>query len=377
MSAPEARSEIRIPAPPAAVEPAPVPSFFAEPIDDVPDALPMRPYSPAEQSAASGAAAGATGNPLLSVIVCTFKRPEMLRGALASLQQATLSSPHFEIIVVDNNSEDATESVVAEAARAAANLRYVREREQGLSHARNRGYAEARAEYLVYIDDDARVHADYLSLIHETIRDFRPDIMGGPIYPFYTEPKPGWFKDEYEIRCHARATGWSASCSISGSSFVIRRTLLYELGLFDPELGMKGSSVRLGEERAVLNRYRERPHFEQRVFYHLGAVVYHHVPLEKMTPHYLLKRYYKAGKAKAEIEGVNRRRWGPGARMMYVLRPWARSVKERVRKALHPKRRRAFKQRCLERGLRMSLELGRIAGCMPRFPGSRRSARRS
>src|SRR4029077_2289785 len=119
--------------------------------------------------------------------------------------------------------------------------------------------SDARGNYLVYMDDDAKAHPAFLETVRETIIQHVPDILGGPIYPYYRGHKPLWFKDTYEIRQHARETGWSTSCSISGSSFVIRKDLLVELGLFDPRLGMVGDSVRLGEERDLLNRYRTRP----------------------------------------------------------------------------------------------------------------------
>jgi len=304
--------------------------------------------------------------PFLSVIICTYKRPGLLREALQSMLDQKLDRSHFEVIVVDNNSEDETPEVVAEISRQAPNIRYVREHKQGLSHSRNRGCDEARGDYVIYLDDDAKAHLKYLLLVRETIQKHNPDIMGGPIYPYYTETKPAWFKDEYEIRHHARETGWSKSCSVSGSSFVIKKELLISLGKFDPNLGMIGDTVRLGEERAVLNRYRLRPVEEQKVYYNLGCLVYHHVPLAKMTPRYLLKRYFVAGHAKAQIERLTRKRWGPIARTLYVIRSWGGRITAPFLSWRNEKTRRKFKQFLLERGLGFMFEVGRIAGCLSR-----------
>lgn len=304
--------------------------------------------------------------PFLTVVICTYKRPALLRKALQSMLEQKLDRVHFEVVVVDNNSEDETPEVVRIMNEKAGNIRCVRERKQGLSHSRNRGCEEAKGDYVIYIDDDAKAHAKFLSLIRETIQEHAPDIMGGPIYPYYSETKPAWFKDEYEIRHHARSTGWSTTCSVSGSSFVIRRGLLIELGLFDPNLGMVGDTVRLGEERAVLNRYRQRPVEEQKVYYHLSCLVYHHVPVAKMTPRYLLKRYFVAGHAKAQIERLNRKRWGLFARGYYVARSWAGRIAAPFLSWRNEKTRRKFKQFLLERGLGFMFEVGRIAGCFSR-----------
>ncbi|MBI4603735.1 MAG: glycosyltransferase family 2 protein [Planctomycetes bacterium] len=306
------------------------------------------------------------GGLLLSVVICTYKRPRLLREALQSMLQQKLPRDRFEVIVVDNNSEDETEAVVREIARAAPNIRYARELKQGLSHSRNKGCEEARGDYLVYLDDDAKAHPAYLLKAYRTIVLHDPDIMGGPIYPYYTDPKPGWFKDEYEVRHHAEETGWSASCSVSGSSFIVRRTLLRELGMFDPSLGMVGDKVRLGEERAVLNRYRLRPPEKQKVYYHIGCIVYHHVPREKMRPRYLLKRYYVAGHAKAQIERMTRGRWGPLARARYIATCWWGRCAEPVLHLRSPKTRRRIKQWLLERGLGLMFEAGRLVGCISR-----------
>jgi len=303
----------------------------------------------------------------LSVIICTYKRPHLLREALQSMLDQKLPRDRFEVIVVDNNSEDMTEDVVREFARKAPGIRYVRETKQGLSHSRNRGCDEARGEYLVYLDDDAKANTSYLLKVYLALHALKPDILGGPIHPYYTQPKPRWFKDEYEIRHHAQETGWSRTCPISGSNFVIRKELLRSLGMFDPELGMVGSTVRLGEERAVLNRYRMRPPEEQKVYYHLGCVVYHHVPLEKMSARYFLKRYYVAGRAKAEIEATNRRRWGPLARAVYIGRSWWGRFSAPFRNPRRAKHRRAVKQFLLERAAGFMFEAGRIVGCLPRF----------
>lgn len=45
---------------------------------------------------------------IVSVIVCTYNRADMLPGCLASLACQTAPSKSFEVITVDNNSSDDT-----------------------------------------------------------------------------------------------------------------------------------------------------------------------------------------------------------------------------------------------------------------------------
>jgi glycosyltransferase involved in cell wall biosynthesis len=244
----------------------------------------------------------------LSVIICTYNRVELLGKCLNSIVAQQFESDSFEVIVVDNNSTDNSRELVAQYQTKITNLRYVFEENQGLSYARNRGYAEARAEYLIYLDDDAIMPREYLSNVNRVIKQYAPDIMGGPVYPYYTSPKPRWFRDEYEIRKYEDESRFSKTCSISGGNYIIKKKVLEDLGMFDVNLGMKGDKIGIGEERKVLEQYRATtPEAEQKVYYALECYVKHHVPEYKMTIKYRMKRYYKSGR-----EAVLVKDRGPG-----------------------------------------------------------------
>jgi len=240
----------------------------------------------------------------LSVIVCTYNRRDLLAGCLQSLGGQLLCPARFEVVVVDNNSDDDTAAVVARHRAMLPNLRYVFEPTQGLSHARNRGSAVAVGTHLVYVDDDTRLPATYLSCVLDTIERNQPDLLGGPVYPFYTEAKPPWFKDHYEIRKYTEVSGFSTTCGVSGMNFVIRKDLLGHLGGFDPSLGMRGAEQGFGEERKVLETYRAvTPLDQQRVYYDLDCMVLHHVPRYKMRLSYILGRGFRGGRMLVAVTG--------------------------------------------------------------------------
>ena len=242
----------------------------------------------------------------LSVIVCTYNRAGLLGKCLDSLVKQRIGPDRFEVIVVDNNSRDNTREIAAQYQDKLTTLKYVFEGNQGLSYARNRGCAEAKAEYLIYLDDDAVVPPDYLSNIARVIEEYAPDIMGGPVYPYYTSRKPRWFKDEYETRKYQAESGFSTRGSVSGGNFIIRKSVLEKAGLFDVNLGMKGDKMDLGEERKVLELYRTAtPENAQKVYYALECWVEHHVPPEKMTLGYIMKRSYIAGIKSRQIISVH------------------------------------------------------------------------
>lgn len=241
--------------------------------------------------------------------------------ALGSLCRQTLDASQYEVIVVDNGSRDTTRARVEAFARDYPNVRYVLETQQGLSNARNCGAGVARAEYLLYIDDDAIAPSDYLAKISHALEVHRPDILGGPIYPYYFHPKPRWFRDEWEIRRYAARSGFATTGGISGSNYVIRGDLLKQLGMFDPSLGMKGDQLGLGEDRKVLETYRQMvPRERQRVYYALECPVLHVVPAVKMRPAYMLTRHFAAGRLNVTVKGRARTTRGAVEALMQLPR---------------------------------------------------------
>jgi len=235
-------------------------------------------------------------NAEVSVVVCTYRRADVLRLCLESLVTQTKPSSAFEVIVVDNNSRDQTKSVVDSVCARAGNVRYVLEQRQGLSHARNRGYHEAAAEYVAYIDDDARVPEDWVTKVCSIIREHHPDVFGGCIHPYYLTPKPDWFEDKYEIRVHQEETGWMPKTNrrfLSGSNMIFRKSLLAGYGGFNPALGMTGGKIRYGEETELVERALRE---DRKVYYALDLIVYHLVPEHKMRLWYHIYSNYKWGK---------------------------------------------------------------------------------
>ena len=225
-------------------------------------------------------------NPLISVVVCTHNRAELLAGALRALQAQELDGSAFEILVIDNNSTDATRDV----AGGFPGVRYVFEPRVGLSHARNRGFAEARGEYVAYTDDDCEPPPQWLAVASEAIAEHGPEVFGGPYRAFYQSPKPAWYKDEYGSRDHGPAPRFlEASETVPGNNMFFRRSVLEESPGFDPRLGMTGNRSAYAEETALQQRIRTlRP--DARIYYDSRLWLHHLVRPEQMT----LRWYFPA-----------------------------------------------------------------------------------
>jgi glycosyltransferase involved in cell wall biosynthesis len=98
------------------------------------------------------------GGPRVSVVLCTYNpRADLLAEVLGALARQTLPPRLFEVVVVDNNSTSPVEVAGQPFA-----TRVVREPNPGLNHARRKGIEEARADLLVFVDDDNILDPDYL-----------------------------------------------------------------------------------------------------------------------------------------------------------------------------------------------------------------------
>lgn len=258
-------------------------------------------------------------SPLISAVICTYNRADLLAGAIESLLEQTLNPAHREIIVVDNASTDGTRAVVEQFAP--DGVRYVLETRQGLGYARNRGWQEARGEFVAYIDDDARAHPALLERALGLLQTADPDplCVGGAILPFYTQPEPDWFKDEYEIRTWgAEARALTPGETFSGPNMVWRRDVLARYGGFPVDRGVTGDYLAVGEETGLFDRIWQAepaPCF----FYSPDLVVYHWVAPVKLSVGYRLKRSFITGQDEALHRAHSEPRLRFWARHLYHL----------------------------------------------------------
>ncbi len=233
---------------------------------------------------------------ILSVIICTYNRSDLLRIALESLEQQDLDASEFEVLVIDNRSQDDTAVVVEQFAQKHTHIHYYLEQQQGLSYARNRGWEEAKGEYVIYIDDDCKLPPGYLSIAKEIAVTVLPTAFTGPNYPFYISQKPQWYKDEYsEHHFGQAARPLKEREYFSGMNMAFQRKLFAAIGGFDPNLGMKGDNLAYGEETEFFDRIcRKAPN--ALIYYDPRFYLYHLVRVEKLRLSWLFRERFSRGR---------------------------------------------------------------------------------
>ena len=194
-------------------------------------------------------------SPLISVIICTYNRADLLRRSLESVCNQSLDRSDYEIIVVDNNSKDQTREVVEQFRSRYSGIRYAFESKQGLSNARNHGWYLAEGRYVAYTDDDTEIPPEWLSLGKEIITRFGPAAFGGPVRCVPGPTRPKWFKDaylDYSSVGEARFLPHEEYGNIIGMNMFFRCDLIHKIGGFDPRLGM--TRLRTLRKRRFLRR---------------------------------------------------------------------------------------------------------------------------
>lgn len=240
---------------------------------------------------------------VLSVIVCTFNRVDLLPDCLTALVNQDLDKSLFEVIVINNNSTDSTQEV-AETFTIHHNFRVVFEYNQGLSHARNRGWLEAKGKYVAFIDDDAKADPHWCKRIVDAFNTVNPTpvVVGGEIHPWYEVHPPNWFCDDFEIRSWGKEKGFlkapQGAYGFSGSNMTFSKDILIKYGGFSPDFGMVGNKMRMGEETELFIKiFKDYPYF----WYDPAIQVKHFVPSKNMKVWYRFKRNFSSGLAGAAI----------------------------------------------------------------------------
>jgi glycosyltransferase involved in cell wall biosynthesis len=244
----------------------------------------------------------------VSVIVCTRNRAGPLRSMLESacglVAPANLA---WELLVVDNGSEDDTVAIAA-AFAARLPLRLAREPVIGLCRARNSGVAEARGRYICWVDDDVRLDPQWLAAYAEAFAR-HPDaaIFGGRILPELEPPPAGWFvrymhewplanlvayRDPGDLESPIALEGgripWGANYAVRAEE--------QKRYHYNEELGFSPRHKRTGEETDLIYRILADGGSGWWV---PGACVRHVVPAERQTRDYLADYFDRAGRTAA------------------------------------------------------------------------------
>jgi glycosyltransferase involved in cell wall biosynthesis len=223
--------------------------------------------------------------PHISVCVCTFKRPELLRMLLDKLvDQTTDGAFTYSVVVSDNDHARSAESTVAAVtASTGLAITYCVEPEQNIALARNRAVANASGDFIAFIDDDEFPGRDWLLQLLQTHRRFGADGVLGPVLPYFQSVPPSWLTRGKFFDRPTHETGYRLAWAEARSGNVLfKRSVLNDL-----DVPFRSQFDTAGEDVDFFRRLMEAG----RTFVWCAeAPVHEVVPAVRCTRSYLLRR---------------------------------------------------------------------------------------
>jgi len=238
--------------------------------------------------------------PLISLVLCTYNNADSLKITLDQLAAQQLNNTQqVEFIVVNNNSSDHTQAVIEAANFPGLQYQFHIETRQGLSHARNLGVSKARGEYILFTDDDAEIPPTWLQGYLDHLQANPVDSLFGKIAIIWDRPQPWWYDERYKGFFAAIDHGDQAFAVTSwrhpffGKNFCVRKSIIADIGGFDPNLGRKGSELLGGEETALFTYLLTE---KKSVWYYPDITVGHRLKLREYSAENIQKQHLACAK---------------------------------------------------------------------------------
>ncbi len=224
----------------------------------------------------------------LNVLIATCRRRDLIKRLLSSLAACTLPECLDQIHVIENGSNDGTETICRDYSDVLP-IEYVNESKPGKSAAYNRALRRIESGMVVFLDDDVRVEPTLLTGYANAAEQHGPKaVYGGAVISEFEAEPPAWLVPELP----RSATGWEPDDPnhfdewFLGPNYGAFAETLLDAGGFDESIG-PGTSMHLGDEMEV-----------QRVLYEQGcakvyvpeAKVHHHVPVNRCNAAFALNR---------------------------------------------------------------------------------------
>jgi glycosyltransferase involved in cell wall biosynthesis len=235
-----------------------------------------------------------------------------LQRAVASvLPQLT---DETELVVVDNASTDDTSAVAAQLAAANPAVKVSRESELGLSAARNTALKKARGQYVLFLDDDATVEPGWLAAYQRFLSappSEKIAVVGGAEFTIEYEISPPSCTNHMKNPDATFDRGGSPMRlpyrdSLLGCNIAYSREAALTAGMFDTQLGRKGSQM-MSREESDLNLRLQDAGYE--IWWLPGAAIRHFMPASRGKFCALMRARFDDGRSIA-IQRLKSRRPG-------------------------------------------------------------------
>jgi glycosyltransferase involved in cell wall biosynthesis len=263
---------------------------------------------------------GTNGNILVTLIIATCGRSDLLIRTLESLVNQDMPVNAWELILVDNHPSNPQTRRAAELYRDKLPMVLLEEPKPGKNFALNLAVDKARGELVVFSDDDVIATRDWLSsLWRAALRHKEIDIFGGRILPEWPSGKP---LEKFDLTHVLIQVAFALSdkgieevpvsgYDVWGPNMAVRSRVFKAGHRYDTSVGPNGTSnYIMGSETEFTTRMES---LGFRCLYVPQAVVRHQIRTEQMSDAWIRRRI-------AQIGWGESRRWPfPDARRLFGI----------------------------------------------------------
>ncbi|MDF2189660.1 glycosyltransferase family A protein [Paraflavitalea sp. CAU 1676] len=105
---------------------------------------------------------------MITIITPTYNREVLVQTTIRSIQAQSFTD--WELIIVDDGSTDNTEAAL-KPYLADTRIRYIKKHNSGQADSLNTGAAQARGEFITFLDSDDEAYPDWLKTVHEHVKE--------------------------------------------------------------------------------------------------------------------------------------------------------------------------------------------------------------
>lgn len=176
----------------------------------------------------------------VSICICTRNRGKSIAGTLRSIRRS--HHQDFDVVIVDQSTDDYTEQAVRSAMGSDPRFTYIRSCAVGVSRARNVCVDHARGPIVAFTDDDCEVPPEWVGLLVATFGQ-HADVgqICGAVVPGPYDPTRGFIPDHRIVSQRKIISPWQKWREGGiGANMAFRLDVLRAVGPFDEVLGPGG-----------------------------------------------------------------------------------------------------------------------------------------
>ncbi len=237
---------------------------------------------------------------LVDVLVCTYRRTELLIKTLDGIARAATAVGAVRIVVVDNDHEQSAREVVRQwALQSTLRIDYLIQPVQNISLTRNAALTSVTAPWIAMIDDDEIPDNNWLASLLVAAENFGADVVFGPVISEFSPDAPVWATRSSLFQRKRFTTGTVIALQEARTGNVLLRAsrLTQDMFRFDASLGLSG-----GEDSEFFSRLSKASY---RMIWCDNACVREWTPSNRTTVAWVMKRAFRVG----SVEAYNKRRF--------------------------------------------------------------------